>query len=181
LVFLGAPGVGKGTQAKIFCENRGCRHLSTGDLLREAVDNGTPLGLKAKEIITAGNLVPDSVILGLVRESLEAGGEAGTVFDGFPRTLRQAEDLDRVLDQREESLDRVILIQVDEDEIVRRLTARGRPDDTPETVRHRLSVYKENTSPLVDYYHERGILRRIDGMGAIPEIQKRVVAAAEGN
>jgi adenylate kinase len=179
LIFLGPPGVGKGTQAALFCNERGYQHISTGELLREAVKKETELGTRARGFMDAGDLVPDAVILGLIEEALDRAPD-GAVFDGFPRNQIQAEDLDGVLRERGETVNRVILFRVAEDEIVRRLTARGRADDTPETVKHRLNVYEENTAPLVDYYHRRGVLSEVDGMGAIPEIQRRVAAAVNG-
>jgi adenylate kinase len=176
LVFLGPPGVGKGTQAKLLCGARSLRHVSTGDLLREAVASGSELGQKAKEFMDRGDLVPDEVMLGLVREVLDESGE-GILFDGFPRTTRQADGLAEQAAERGRAIDAVVRIVADEDEIVRRMLARGRADDTEETVRHRLHVYQQNTAPLVEYYGKRGLLREVDGMGAIEDIHARIKAA----
>jgi adenylate kinase len=179
VVLLGAPGVGKGTQAEILCRRKGWRHLSTGDLLREAVAGKTPLGQKAEAAMARGDLVADDVILGLIEQTLE-GAEAGSVLDGFPRTLAQAEGLDALLGKRERSLDRVVYLNAGEEELTKRLLGRGRADDTPETIRHRLEVYEASTRPLIGYYEDKGILRRVDGVGEIPEIQDRIDAALAG-
>lgn len=177
VVFLGAPGVGKGTQAELLCDRHGWRHLATGDMLRSAVDRGTTLGRKAKEAMSRGDLVEDEVILGLIEETLGELGESGYVLDGFPRTLAQARGLDEMLARRSEELDRVILLTADADVVVERLVKRGRADDTPETVRHRLEVYENSTRPLVDYYEPKGILRTVDGVGKVEEIHRRVESA----
>ena len=176
LVFLGPPGVGKGTQAALLCRAQGLRHVSTGDLLREAVKSGSELGCKAKEFMDRGDLVPDEVILGLVREVMD-GHPGGILFDGFPRTTRQADALGELAAERGRSVGAVIRLVADEDEIVRRMLARGRADDSEETARHRLQVYLQNTAPLVEYYGKRGLLREVDGMGAIEDIHARVKAA----
>jgi adenylate kinase len=177
LVFLGAPGAGKGTQADLLCDQKGWRHISTGDLLRDAVKRGTPLGLRAREAMDRGDLVADDVILGLIEETLDEIKDSGFVLDGFPRTLPQARGLDDMLDRLGKGLDRVLLLTASEEEVMARLAGRGRTDDTPETVRNRLKVYEEKTAPLVDYYDEKGILTRLNGMGDIPEIQERILAA----
>ena len=174
IVLLGGPGVGKGTQAELLCKEFGWIHLATGDMLREAVTNGTPLGVKAKETMSRGDLVEDNVILRLIEEKLKAIGGAGFVLDGFPRTLAQAEGLDAMLDKHQEKLDRVILLSADDEVVTRRLAGRGRDDDSLETIRHRLEVYSNSTRPLIRYYEPHGILRRADGEGEIEEIQKRI-------
>lgn len=174
MVFLGGPGVGKGTQAELLCKEFGWVHLATGDMLREAVANGTPLGLEAKETMSRGDLVKDEVILGLIEERLETLGGAGFVLDGFPRTMAQAKGLDLILKKRGENLDRVILLSADDEVVIQRLSGRGRDDDAPEIIRHRLEVYSNSTRPLIGYYEPHGILRRADGVGEIEEIQKRI-------
>ena len=177
IVFLGSPGVGKGTQAVLLCKALELEHLSTGDLLREAKQQGTDLGLKAGEFMDKGDLVPDEVILGLIEQKLE--GVEGYVLDGFPRTEVQADGLDALLARREEPLDKVVLLTADVDEIVGRLLNRGRVDDEESTIRHRLGVYEQNTAPLVGYYRDRGLLTVVNGMGSIEEIHERVLAAVK--
>ncbi len=177
LVFLGAPGVGKGTQADILCRERGWRHISTGELLRAAVDRGTRMGQRAKDAMDRGNLVDDETILGLIEETLDEVKDVGFVLDGFPRTLAQASGLDSLMERRGESLDGVVLLTASENEVFRRLAERGRADDTPETIRNRFRVYEEKTAPLIGYYEKESILRRVNGVGDIPEIHDRVVAA----
>jgi adenylate kinase len=176
VVLLGAPGVGKGTQAEILCRRKAWRHLSTGDLLREAVTAKSPLGRRAETAMARGDLVADDVILGLIEETME-GADEGSVLDGFPRTLAQAEGLDALLTKRSRTLDRVVYLSAGKDELTKRLLKRGRSDDTPETIRHRLEVYEASTRPLIGYYEDKGILRRVDGVGEIPEIQDRIDAA----
>jgi adenylate kinase len=176
VVLLGAPGVGKGTQAQILCRRKAWRHLATGDLLREVVAGKTPLGRKAEATMARGDLVADDVILGLIEEKLEEEAE-GYVLDGFPRTLAQAEGLDALLGKRDRTLDRVVYLSAGDDVLTRRLLGRGRSDDSPETIRHRLEVYASSTRPLIGYYEGKGILRRVDGVGEIPEIQDRIDAA----
>ncbi len=176
LVFLGAPGAGKGTQADLLCEKKDWRHISTGELLRDAVKRGTPLGLRAKQAMDRGDLVADDVILGLIEETLDEIEGSGFVLDGFPRTLPQARGLDDMLDRHGMALDRVVLLTASVEEVQSRLAGRGRTDDTPETILNRLKVYEEKTAPLVGYYDEKGILLRVNGMGDIPEIQERILA-----
>jgi adenylate kinase len=180
MILLGAPGAGKGTQADLLCQRHGWRHLATGDLLRAAVKAGTPLGKRAEAIMVRGDLVDDAVILGLIEEEMERAGGEGVVLDGFPRTLAQAKGLDALLEKRGEVLDRVVLLSVPEEEVVRRMSGRGRPDDTAETVRHRLRVYEESTEPLVRYYEPKGVLRRVDGLGTVEDIHARIESAVVG-
>jgi adenylate kinase len=183
ILLLGAPGSGKGTQGKILAERLGLPKITTGDILRAAVRSGTPLGIEAKKFMDAGKLVPDAVILGLIKEEL-AKPEArdGAVFDGFPRTAAQAELVDRTLAERGQRLNHILLLDVAEEELVRRLTLRARQenrsDDTPEAVKTRLGVYQRDTAPLVAHYAQRGIVHRLPGTGAIDEIAmeaKRVI------
>ncbi len=155
LVLLGAPGSGKGTQAKLLTEKLNVPHISTGDLLRAAVAAETPLGLAAKEVMERGELVSDDIVLGMLKERLQAeDAQAGFILDGFPRNLVQAEMLDRLLAEIGMPVDHAILIQVDPEEVVSRIAKRaaaeGRSDDTEEVVRHRLSIYREQTEPVVE-------------------------------
>ena len=171
VILLGGPGAGKGTQAQFICDHFDIPQISTGDMLRAAVKAGTPLGKQAKEIMDAGKLVPDEVILGLVRERIEEDDcTKGFLFDGFPRTIPQAEGL------RTEGVkvDHVVEISVDDDEIVRRLLARGRKDDSEPVIRNRLEVYSAETSPLIAYYEKRGVLATVDALGTVDEVYDRV-------
>ena len=179
LMILGAPGSGKGTQGKLIAEHLGIAEISTGELLRAAVKQGTPLGREAKGYMDQGLLVPDQVILGLIREILDSpAGERGVLMDGFPRTVPQAESVDRFLAERKERVDLVILLEVDEKELVQRLLARaakeGRSDDNLESIQQRLKVFHDQTAPLVAYYEKQGVVRRIPGMGSVDDIQARV-------
>ena len=184
LIFLGPPGSGKGTQGALLARRAGVPRVSTGDLLRAAVAGGTPLGRQVQGYMDQGLLVPDEVIIGLIAgvlRSPEATG--GMLMDGFPRTVPQAEAVDRLLAERGQRIDRVLLIEVPEDELVRRMLGRaraqGRSDDTPETIRQRLRVYEEQTAPLVAYYRARGVVVSIPGLGSIDDIA-RIVAEALG-
>ena len=158
IILFGAPGAGKGTQAKRLVEARGLVQLSTGDMLRAAIDAGTELGLRAKEIMDRGDLVSDEIILGMIAERMDSPDCAnGVILDGFPRTVAQAEGLDAMLEQRGLALDHVIEISVDEDALFARIenraaeTGGSRADDNAETLRKRLAVYHENTAPLLPY------------------------------
>jgi adenylate kinase len=177
-ILLGAPGAGKGTQAKLLAEHLAVPHVSTGDLLRRAVAEGTELGRKAKSYMEAGELVPDPLILGMVRETLTGAAAGGCILDGYPRNRAQAKSLDGMLREIGQTLAGVLDLEVPEDELVRRIAGRaadqGRSDDTEETVRNRLRVYEEQTAPLVAYYDERGLVRRIEGTGTIQEIRDRI-------
>jgi adenylate kinase len=182
VIFLGPPGCGKGTQAKLLGERLGVPAVSTGDMLREAVRQGTPLGQRAKTIMDAGELVPDDVVIGLIRERIGApDARQGFLLDGFPRTVEQARALDRLLAGNGVSLDGVLNLLVPETTLVERMLSRavneGRSDDRPETVAERLRVYREKTAPLVDHYRELGVLSDIDGSGEIAEIAERIEQA----
>lgn len=182
IVLLGAPGSGKGTQAKRLRADLGIAHISTGDLLRAAVKAGTPLGLKAKAVMEAGQLVSDDIVLGLLEERLgQSDTKPGFILDGYPRNLAQANALDALLARLGQPLDAVVKLNVPDAAIVKRCEIRfeqeHRADDNPETVRKRLAVYAEQTAPVADFYARRGLLSEIDGVGAIEAIGDRVLAA----
>jgi adenylate kinase len=175
LVFLGPPGVGKGTQSERLAAHLGVAHLSTGEMLRQAREQKTSLGLEADKYMSAGKLVPDHVMLGLVDGRLAADDcRRGYLLDGFPRTLGQAEALDKILAKRGTPLDLVIELTAGTEELVRRLAARGRDDDKPEVIRRRLEEYHRQTAPLSDYYRDRGFLRTVDGEGTPEAIFGRI-------
>lgn len=185
VVFLGAPGSGKGTQAGRLAERSGVPQISTGDILRRAVAEGTPLGSQAKAIMERGDLVPDDVIIGLIRERTAAADcRDGFLLDGFPRTIAQAEALERLLQERGWKIDAAISLDVDEEKLLKRMAGRaaaeGRADDAPETVRERLRVYDQKTAPLRDWYAQRGSLRPLDGVGTLDEVSGRIDAALAG-
>jgi adenylate kinase len=178
LVLVGPPGAGKGTQAVRLAERLGVPHISTGDLFRANLGQETPLGLEAKSYMDKGNLVPDDVTVRMVRERLTEDDVAkGFIFDGFPRTVSQADSLDELLAERGEELDAVVEFQVDEDELVNRLLSRGRSDDTEAVIRNRQQVYRDETFPLLDHY--RSIVVSIDAQGEVEEITDRVAAALQ--
>jgi adenylate kinase len=213
VILLGPPGVGKGTQGARLCEAKGLEHLSTGDLLRQARREGTPLGKQAQTYMDRGELVPDDVIMGMVREKLETlGPERGVVFDGFPRTVPQAEGLDGVLGEVGRRLDRVVVLHADDEVLVKRLSGRRtcgecgavynvhfsppttagvcdecgaealrqRTDDSPETVRNRLEVYRRQTEPLVAFYRDHAApVRTVDGDQSVQQVQSDLVAALD--
>jgi adenylate kinase len=180
VVFLGPPGSGKGTQAKLASQRLGVPSFSTGDMLRAAVQAGTPLGRQSRDVMAKGELVPDETVLALIQESA-ASAEAGNGFllDGFPRTIPQAESLEKMLSERGQAVDVVVNLVVPDEKLVARLVARGegRADDKPETVRERLRVYREKTEPLIGFYQKRGILVSVDGVGEIPEVSERIARA----
>ena len=182
IVLLGPPGSGKGTQAALLKDRLGVPHISTGDLLRSAVAEGTTLGKKAQSFMDRGELVPDELMLGLIEERLGAPDVApGFILDGYPRNLTQARALDDVLDRLKMSAETALELVVDEDQIVERLAKRaaeeGRSDDTEEVVRNRLNVYREQTAPVSNYYDKKGLLKQIDGIGSIEEINQRLASA----
>ena len=179
VVLLGAPGAGKGTQAPVLAAAISGVHLSTGDMLRDAVRRGTPLGRRAQAIMEAGELVPDDVVIGLVRERIALPDAAkGFLLDGFPRTIEQAEALDRILRGNAAPLDGVINLLVPEGTLLERLLGRaaleGRSDDRRETVAERLRIYREKTAPLVQHYRDLGLLTDVDGSGSIDEVAGRI-------
>jgi len=182
LILFGPPGAGKGTQAKVLQEERGLVQLSTGDMLRAAVAAGTELGRKSKAIMDRGDLVPDDLVIGIIDERLEKPDCArGVIFDGFPRTVAQAKALDTMLAGRGRKIDAVIELKVDDEAMVGRMESRvrenpgaARADDTPETLRKRLKVYRQNTEPLLDFYRGQGKLVTVDGMAPIGDVSAAV-------
>jgi adenylate kinase len=184
IVFIGPPGSGKGTQAKRLLEYLRIPHLSTGDLLREAKAANNSFGRLAAQYMDQGRLVPDPLVLAMVGEKLQQPEFAdGCLFDGFPRTLQQARSLDEMLAQRRTPLDMAIELRADENELItrmlRRASAERRADDNPQTIAHRLEVYRQQTAPLLDYYRFKGVLTPIDGMGTPDEVFERIKAAVD--
>ena len=213
IILLGPPGAGKGTQAQRLQAERGMIQLSTGDMLRAAVKSGSPVGLQAKAVMEAGELVSDAIVSALIGERLDDAGEAGAIFDGYPRTRAQAEALDLLLAERGRALDHVVELCVDEDALVERITGRftcarcgagyhdtfkrpkvdgtcdvcgshdfvRRPDDNEETVRTRLAEYRAKTAPILPYYEERGLVRRVDGMGTPDDVAEEIDAILDNS
>jgi len=180
LILLGPPGAGKGTQGHRLSERYNIPEISTGDILRAAVHKGTPLGQEAKSYMDRGALVPDEVMIGIVRERLaQDDTEGGFILDGFPRTVAQAEALMHLAEEQQRPIAHVISIEVPQEELLQRLAGRrqleGRYDDTDEAIHHRLEVYERETAPLIDYYRRQGLLRCIVGVGTIDEIFQRIV------
>jgi adenylate kinase len=212
IILLGPPGAGKGTQAARLQANRGMIQLSTGDMLREAVAAGSPIGLEAKAIMEKGELVSDAIVSALIGERLDSSAGAGAIFDGYPRTRAQAEALDLLLSERGRRLDHVIELVVDEDELVKRITGRftcvncgtgyhdtfrptavdgvcdvcgstefrRRKDDNEETVRTRMAEYRAKTAPILPYYEQRGLVRRVDGMTSVDEVAAQIDGILDG-
>jgi adenylate kinase len=185
MIFMGPPGAGKGTQASVVAGRFGVPAISTGDIFRANVSEGTPLGLEAKRYMDAGEYVPDSVTNEMVRNRIaEPDAEPGFLLDCYPRTLAQVEELDGMLAGSDRSLDAVVVLTVDAEELVQRLLKRaetsGRSDDTEDVIRHRQDVYTEQTAPLIDVYRDRGILLEVDGLGEVDEVSARILAALDG-
>jgi adenylate kinase len=179
ILLMGPPGAGKGTQGCILAESLGLPKFATGDLLRDAVKRGTPLGQKAKAVMEAGHLVGDDIILGVVRDELGKPEAAkGVIFDGVVRTIPQAEGMERLLTERGRRMDAVLFFDVTDEEILARLDNRrkveGRADDDPSAVATRLRAYREQTAPVLAWYESRGGVRRVPAVGAVEEIARRV-------
>jgi adenylate kinase len=187
LVLFGPPGSGKGTQAKTLQERRGLPQLSTGDMLRAAIAAGTDLGRKCKAIMDSGELVPNEIVIGIIADRCDQPDcTKGAVFDGFPRTIPQAEALDTMLKGRGRKIDLVIELKVDDAVLIGRVEQRikesggvARADDTPETLKNRLAVYYKNTAPLIEYYKKQGKLVTVDGMAPIEEVTKAISAVLD--
>ena len=185
LILMGPPGAGKGTQAKFVADELGIPAISTGDIFRANVSEGTDLGVKAKEYMDAGEYVPDEITNLMVRNRIdEPDAEPGFLLDGYPRTLQQVEELDKMIKYTGHELDAVVSLTVDKEELVQRLLARaetdGRSDDTEDVIRRRQEVYSEQTEPLIEVYRDRGLLIEVDGMGEVDEVTERVFQALQG-
>jgi len=182
LLLLGAPGVGKGTQAVRLVQKLGIPQISTGDMLRAAVANGGPVGHEAKAYMDRGELVPDAVVIGVAEERLrQPDTERGFILDGFPRTTAQAQALDALLTKLGRRLERCLVLSVHEDALVERIRKRaqveGRSDDNEESVRTRMRVYRQQTAPLIAYYKAQGIVVELDGLGTVEEVARRIEGA----
>ncbi|RME62229.1 MAG: adenylate kinase [Candidatus Dadabacteria bacterium] len=180
---LGAPGAGKGTQSALLAEKIGAHHISTGELFRSAIAEGTDIGKKVKEYVDRGDLVPDKLVVDVVTEKLKSfTAEESFILDGFPRTIEQARALDKFLEERQTPLTHIVYIDVPNDKLLERLRIRieqsgsqARSDDSEEVFAHRLKVYWEETAPLIEFYKEKGVLFSVDGLGTPEEVSKRVL------
>ena len=177
LLFIGPPGAGKGTQASRLCDTHGLRHLATGDLLRSEVSAGSSLGKEAEAVMNRGELVSDDLVLAIVRSQLTALNGQGWLLDGFPRNVAQAEALEPLLGELQQSIETVVLLELDDEVLVERLLGRGRADDNESVIRNRLEVYREQTAPLIDYYRSKGLLIAVDAQGSVEAITTRLEAS----
>lgn len=190
IILLGPPGAGKGTQAQHLVETRNMMQLSTGDMLRAARTSGTEMGKVVADVMDRGELVTDEIVIGLIREKLQEGSEGGFIFDGFPRTLAQADALGELLAENGFALDAVVALEVEDEILVQRVVNRAkeaiaagkeaRADDNEESMRTRLMEYYKKTSPLIGYYHAKGALKAIDGLASIDEVQASLANALDG-
>ncbi len=187
IILFGAPGCGKGTQAVRIKEKYNINHISTGEVIRDEIANGTELGKSMQEYIAAGKLAPDSIVIGMIRNYMNDHKDAaGNIFDGFPRTTAQAEEFDRILAENGESVNVMIYMDVPEEELVKRILLRGkdsgRADDASEDViRNRISVYREQTAIVAEHYSKQGKYAAIDGVGSMDEVFERICAAIDAN
>jgi adenylate kinase len=183
IIFLGPPGAGKGTQAERLASEHGLLKISTGDILRDHVQRGTPLGLQAGPLMKLGRLVPDEILIGVIRDRLASMESIRVIFDGFPRTLPQARELDVLLEELGSPINAVPLLEVPDEQLVARIVERGktsgRNDDTEAVARERQQVYRDQTQPLIDYYSARGQVRRVDGVGSMDEVYSRIQDAVK--
>lgn len=186
IVLLGPPGAGKGTQARFLCDERNMIQLSTGDMLREAKSSGTEMGQRVAEVMDRGDLVTDEIVIGLIREKLQGDKKGGFIFDGFPRTLAQADALGALLDEMGETLSAAIELQVNDKVLIERIVGRateaaaaGKPvraDDNADSLKVRLMAYYKQTSPLVGYYYAKGALTSVDGLGSMEQVKADIAA-----
>jgi len=175
LIFFGPPGAGKGTQAQKISQQCQIPHIATGDILRNAINEQTEMGQKAQAYVEKGDLVPDEILAGLVRDRLQQpDASSGWILDGFPRTLQQAHFLDQLLEKLNSKYDLVIYLDVPDDILVKRLLGRGRQDDTEETIRHRLDVFHNQTAELIDFYQQRDHVWQVDGTQPLPQVTERI-------
>lgn len=178
LILFGPPGAGKGTQANFIAEKYNVAHISTGDVLREAVKNKTEVGLHAKSFMDKGELVPDSVVIEIIKQKLTSLIDMKFMLDGFPRTVPQAEALDKMLGELGVNLDVVVFLDVNDEEVVQRIMKRqeleNRQDDTEDVLRNRLNVYRDQTSPLGEFYNNKAILKKINGIGSVEDISEKI-------
>ncbi len=185
LILFGPPGSGKGTQAQKLVDKYSFLHISTGDLFRYEMGNNTPLGKKAKSYIEKGELVPDAVTVGMLRNKVEANPDVkGYIFDGFPRTIAQSESLDALLTEKGTEVSRLVMLEVPDQEIIKRILERGKTsgradDNDPEIIQNRIDVYKKETAPVFEYYHKKGKAARLNGVGGIEEIFDRICGEIE--
>jgi len=191
IILLGPPGAGKGTQAQMLVAKRGMVQLSTGDMLREAKDSGTEMGKVVADVMARGALVTDEIVIGLIKEKLETIEAPGFIFDGFPRTLAQADALEILLSQYGQKIDVVIVLEVEDDVLVSRIVGRAeqaraagqpvRADDNEESLKIRLMAYYKQTAPLIGYYHAKGLLNSVDGLAAIDSVEAAISALLESH
>ena len=189
IILLGPPGAGKGTQAQMLVEDRNMIQLSTGDMLREAKDSGTEMGKIVADVMARGDLVTDEIVIGLIREKLEGDKAGGFIFDGFPRTLAQADALAELMAEQEEVLDHAIELQVNDGVLVDRIVGRAadalaaggtaRADDNAESLKIRLMAYYKQTSPLIGYYHAKGLLKGVDGLGTMDGVKAEIAGVLD--
>lgn len=185
IILFGPPNAGKGTQAKLLVENRGWVQLSTGDMLRSAIAAGSDLGKRVQAIMDAGELVSDEIVIELIEERLpEAEAAGGAIFDGFPRTVAQAEALDKLLAGRDSKIEKVVHLVVDRAELTKRVEKRaaeqGRADDTVDVFNNRFDVYEKQTAPLIPYYTGQGKVVKVDGMGSVEAVAASIATALDG-